>query len=249
MDLAGRSVIVTGGARGLGRVTVSALLARGARITVFDADREALDALSTAGEGVTGMLCDVSDYEQVRTATEAHRERFGVPDVLVNNAGILRSAPLVRLTETGPEGHDVEEWRRVLAANLDSVFFMTLSVVLQMVATRRRGVIVNISSVAAAGNAGQTAYSAAKAGVNALTATWAKELGPLGIRVVAIAPGFMETPSMRAAVSEPLVREVERRTPLRRLGRPEEVAAAVVAAIENDFFHGKVLPIDGGLIV
>jgi 3-oxoacyl-[acyl-carrier protein] reductase len=143
----------------------------------------------------------------------------------------------------------VEEWRQVLGANLDSVFFMTVCVVAQMIAERRKGVIVNISSVAAAGNAGQTAYSAAKAGVNAMTATWAKELGPLGVRVVAVAPGFMDTPSTRAALSDSLLKEVERRAPLRRLGRPEEVAQAVVSAIENDFFHGKVLELDGGLIV
>jgi 3-oxoacyl-[acyl-carrier protein] reductase len=247
VDLAGRGVIVTGGARGLGRATVSALLARGARVTVFDLDREGLEALSA--EGVNGVVCDVADFEQVRAATQSHRDRSGVPDVLVNNAGILRSAPLVRITAAGVEGHTVEEWRRVLGANLDSVFFMTVCVVAQMIAERRKGVIVNISSVAAAGNAGQTAYSAAKAGVNAMTATWAKELGPLGVRVVAVAPGFMDTPSTRAALSDSLLKEVERRAPLRRLGRPEEVAQAVVSAIENDFFHGKVLELDGGLIV
>jgi 3-oxoacyl-[acyl-carrier protein] reductase len=247
MDLAGRGVIVTGGARGLGRAIVSALLARGSRVTVFDFDRDGLEALSA--EGVNSVVCDVSDFEQVRAATQSHRDRSGVPDVLVNNAGILRSAPLVRITAGGVEGHTVEEWRRVLGANLDSVFFMTVSVVAQMIAERRKGVIVNISSVAAAGNAGQTAYSAAKAGVNAMTATWAKELGPLGVRVVAIAPGFMDTLSTRAALSDSLLKEVERRAPLRRLGRPEEVAQAVVSSIENDFFHGKVLELDGGLIV
>jgi 3-oxoacyl-[acyl-carrier protein] reductase len=249
MDVAGRGVIVTGGARGLGRATVSALLARGARVSVFDVDREGLEALSAEEAGVNGVVCDVSDFEQVRAATQAHRDRFGVPDILVNNAGILRSAPLVRITAAGVEGHAVEEWRRVIAANLDSVFFMTVCIVPQMITERRKGIIVNISSVAAAGNAGQTAYSAAKAGVNAMTATWAKELGPLGVRVVAIAPGFMDTPSTRSALSDSLLKEVERRAPLRRLGRPEEVAQAVVSAIENDFFHGKVLELDGGLIV
>ena len=109
--------------------------------------------------------------------------------------------------------------------------------------------VVTISSVSAGGNAGQSAYSAAKAGVNALTAVWAKELGPLGIRVVAVAPGFTETDSTKEAVSETTLREIVKKVPLRRLGRPEEIADGVLSVIRNDFFNGKVLELDGGLIV
>ena len=126
---------------------------------------------------------------------------------------------------------------------------MTACIVEKMITTRTRGVVVNISSVSAGGNAGQSAYSAAKAGVNALTAVWAKELSPMGIRVVAVAPGFTETDSTKEAVSETALRETIKRVPLRRLGQPEEIAEGVLSVIRNDFFNGKVLELDGGLIV
>ena len=118
-----------------------------------------------------------------------------------------------------------------------------------MVVSRTKGVIVNISSISASGNAGQSAYSAAKAGVNALTKVWAKELGPMGIRVVAVAPGFCDTKSAHNALSESVLTQIVQDVPLRRLGRPEEIAAGVVAVIENGFIHGKVIQIDGGLVV
>ncbi|MDQ3803231.1 MAG: SDR family NAD(P)-dependent oxidoreductase [Acidobacteriota bacterium] len=249
MELRGKKVIVTGGVRGLGRRTVERLVSRGAEVTVFDLDAAGLEELGRGG-GVAGCVaCDVSDYAQVVAATARFHEERGAADVLVNNAGVLYSAPLVRLTPSGIERHDAAEWNRVLAADLSSVFYMTACVVEKMVATRTRGVVVNISSVSAAGNAGQSAYSAAKAGVNALTATWAKELSPMGIRVAAVAPGFTETESTRAAISEAVLRETVKRVPLRRLGTPEEIADGVVHVIENDFFNGKVFELDGGLIL
>jgi len=185
----------------------------------------------------------------VVAATRQYHEEFGSADVLINNAGILYSEPLVKITQAGIQKHDVAMWHKVLAADLSSVFFMTACVVERMVATRTRGVIVNISSVSASGNAGQSAYSAAKAGVNALTATWAKELSLMGIRVVALAPGFTETESTKDALSEAVLRETVKRVPLRRLGRPEEIADGVLFVIQNDFFNGKVFELDGGLIL
>jgi 3-oxoacyl-[acyl-carrier protein] reductase len=143
----------------------------------------------------------------------------------------------------------VAMWNRVLAADLSSVFLMTLCVVEKMITARTKGVIVNISSVSAAGNAGQSAYSAAKAGVNALTAVWAKELSLMGIRVVAVAPGFTETESTRQALSEAVLRETVKKVPLKRLGRPEEIADGVLSVIKNDFFNGKVFELDGGLVI
>ena len=247
MDLRDKKVIVTGGVRGLGRQTVEKLVSKGAAVTVFDLDATGLDELK--GHVAACVQCDVSDYDQVVAATTRFHEEHGAADVLINNAGVLYSEPLVRITSAGIERHDVSQWNRVLAADLSSVFYMTSCVVAQMVMKRVRGVIVNISSVAAPGNAGQSAYSAAKAGVNALTATWAKELGPMGIRVVAVAPGFTETDSTRAALSDAVLKETVKRVPLRRLGKPEEIADGIIHVIENDFFNGKVFELDGGLIV
>lgn len=249
MELRGKKVIVTGGVRGLGRRTVEKLVSKGAEVTVFDLDTAGLEELGRQA-GVAGCVeCDVSDYTQVVAATARFHDERGAADVLVNNAGVLYSAPLVRITASGIERHDAAEWNRVLAADLSSVFYMTVCIVEKMVTTRTRGVVVNISSVSAAGNAGQSAYSAAKAGVNALTATWAKELSPMGIRVAAVAPGFTETESTREALGEAVLRETIKRVPLRRLGRPEEIAEGVLHVIENDFFNGKVFELDGGLIL
>ncbi len=249
MDLRGKTVIVTGGARGLGRCMVDRLIAEEAIVTVFDVDALGLEKLKSDSDNLNCVECDVSDYEQVVAATEEFYERFGAANVLINNAGILYSAPLVRISAAGIEKHDVDEWNRVLATDLNSVFYMTSCVVEKMIVTRTKGVVVNVSSVSATGNAGQSAYSAAKAGVNALTTTWAKELGPLGIRVVAIAPGFMETESTREALSATMLQDMVSRVPLRRLGRPEEIASGVLSLIENDFCNGKVFELDGGLIL
>ena len=244
MNVRGKQIIVTGGVNGLGRAMVHALLVRECNVTVFDVDLAGFDELQKTG--VRCVACDVTNYEQVNAAVE---QLAGAPDVLINNAGILYSEPLVKIAEDGPKLHAYETWDRVLRTNLNSVFYVTAPVVAKMIVTRTKGVVVNIGSVSAAGNPGASAYSAAKAGVHALTQAWAKELGPMGIRVIAIAPGFMDTDSAHAATSETALRETIKRVPLRRLGKAEEVAAAVVAAIENDFFNGKVLELDGGLTV
>jgi 3-oxoacyl-[acyl-carrier protein] reductase len=249
MDLRGKRAIVTGGVRGLGRAMVDRLIANEAAVTVFDLNVTGLAELSKQEGSVNCVECDVSDYEQVVKATGQYHEKFGAADVLINNAGILYSEPLIRITAEGVARHDAATWNKVLAADLNSVFYMTACIVEKMITTRTRGVIVNISSVSAGGNAGQSAYSAAKAGVNALTAVWAKELSPMGIRVVAVAPGFTETESTKEALSETALRETIKKVPLRRLGKPEEIAAGVLSVIENDFFDGKILELDGGLII
>ena len=249
MDLRGKKVIVTGGVSGLGRSIVEKLLVKDAAVSVFDVNAEGLKSLKAENGSVTCFECDVSDHHHVVSAIAQYRNTFGSPDVLINNAGILYSAPLVRITETGTERHDVAAWNKVLAADLNSVFYMTACVVEAMITTRTRGVIVNVSSVAASGNAGQSAYSAAKAGVNALTATWAKELGTQGIRVVAVAPGYADTLSTHKALSDALLQDVVKRVPLRRLAKPEEIADGVISIVENDFFNGKVLQLDGGMVL
>lgn len=249
MELSGKKVIVTGGIRGLGRAMVEKLLECSAAVTVFDLNADGLRELRQAHADVNCFECDVANYDQVAKATSAYHERFGAADVLVNNAGILYSEPLLKITAEGIKQHEVVTWKRVLAANLSSVFYMTACITARMVTTRTKGVVVNISSVAARGNAGQSAYSAAKAGVNALTAVWAKELGPMGIRVIAVAPGFTETESTKQALSEAVLNETIKRVPLRRLARPEEIANGVIAVIENDFFNGKVFELDGGLVI
>lgn len=249
MELRGKKVIVTGGVRGLGRGFVETLISKEALVTVFDINPQGLAELRDRYPGITCFECDVANYEQVVEATTRYHAEFKSADILINNAGILYSAPLVRISASGIEKHDVSMWNKTLATNLSSVFYMTACIVEKMISTRTKGVIVNISSVSASGNAGQSAYSAAKAGVNALTATWAKELSAMGIRVAAVAPGFTETESTKEALSDAVLQEIVKKVPLRRLGKPQEIAQGVISVIENDFFNGKVYELDGGLVI
>ena len=249
MKLAGTRILVTGGGSGIGRHLVERLLAEGAEPGVFEIDAaRCADLAAATGGRVHTWPCDVSDAAAVDAAVAAMLGDGFEPDVLVNNAGVIHSEPLVNLLSRGERAHSRESWRRVLGADLDSVFFVTSRVVDHMLARRRKGVVVSISSISAAGNPGQSAYAAAKAGVNALTRTWAAELGAMGLRFVAVAPGFIDTPSTRAALSEASLTRLQQQIPLRRLGDVEAVYLAVRHAIENDYLTGTVLEVDGGLV-
>jgi 3-oxoacyl-[acyl-carrier protein] reductase len=228
---------------------VDKLVSEGAAVTVLDINAREFDNLMQTHPAVHCVECDVTDYDQVLTATAGYYQRFGAPDIVINNAGILYSSPLLKISAGGIEKHDVAMWNKVLTTDLSSVFYVTVCFLEKMIASRTRGVIVNISSVASSGIPGASAYSAAKAGVNALTAAWAKELGPLGIRVIAVAPGFAETQSTHAATSVRALADTVSKVPLRRLAKPDEIAEGVLAAIENDFFNGKVFELDGGLVL
>jgi 3-oxoacyl-[acyl-carrier protein] reductase len=191
-------------------------------------------------------LCDP---DQTEKCVGEVWERYGPVSVLLNAAGLIYSSPLINVTSRSHRRHSLEAWKRVIDINLTAVFLATVNVVDRMVSTRTRGVVINFSSISASGNPGQGAYSAAKAGVNAMTNAWAKELGTLGIRFVAIAPGFIESSSTRAALQEPVLKDWIRRTPLRRMGSIDEVTSAVMFAIDNEYLTGTVIEIDGGLTI
>lgn len=246
MKLDGAVALVTGGAKGLGLAIATYLQERGAKVMVADLDTEALAALP---ETMEGHVLDVTCLDDTKAMVKGVVERHGRIDVLVNNAGVIYSEPMVNVMNSSGMMHDYDRFRKSITANLDSVFIMTSAVVEQMVLRRTKGVIVNISSISACGNEGQTAYSAAKAGVNAMTVTWSKEIGRMGIRCNAVAPGFMDTDSTRNALNESIIKYIKTNTPLRRLGRAEEVAQAVVSVITNDFMNGVVLNVDGGLTI
>lgn len=241
-DLNGQWAIVTGGAGFIGRDIVAGLRSRGCKVVVLDRSIE-----QTPLEGVLGISCDLTDPAATEAAIRSAWEQCGPIAILVNAVGSIRNAPLVNVASAGDRRHSFETWRQTIDANLTSVFLATVNQVERMVASRTRGIVVNLSSVAAAGNAGQAAYSAAKAGVNAMTLAWAKELGLLGIRFVAIAPGFIDTASTHDALSEVVLKDWIKKTPLRRLGKAADITSAVLFAIQNDHLTGKVIEIDGGL--
>lgn len=246
MKISGAVALVTGGGRGLGLAIADHLHALGARVVV--ADRDA-DALATLPAHFERQAVNVTQPEAVKAAVADVVSRAGRIDILVNNAGVISSEPFVNILNPAGMMHDYGRFRDAVVVNMDSVFIVTSAVVEQMVTCRSKGVIVNISSISARGNEGQTAYSAAKAGVNAMTVTWSKELGPWGIRCNAVAPGFIGTESTHHALKAEVIKHIKAKTPLRRLGEPREVALAVAAVIENDFMNGVVIDVNGGLTI
>lgn len=245
MKLEGAQVLLTGGGRGLGRHMAERLAADGAQVWVLERDAALCTELQSAG--LQALACDVSAPEAVDNALAAAESQGAAFSVLINNAGLIHSEPLVNMLARGERAHSIDSWQQVIGSNLDSVFYVSRRVIDRMMARRIKGVVVSVSSIAAQGNAGQSAYAAAKAGVNALTRSWAKELGPLGYRFGAVAPGFIDTPSTRSALSESIVDQLKKKIPLRRLGEPEAVYLAVRQIVENDYLNGIVLDVDGGL--
>lgn len=246
MEIRGAVALVTGGAQGLGLAVAGHLADMGATVVVADMNG---DALARLPESLEGVRMDVTSPEQAKAVMADILERHGRLEILVNNAGVIFSEPFVNIMNPAGMMHDYGRFRDSLTVNLDSVFIVSSAAVEHMVTRRTKGVIVNISSISACGNEGQTAYSAAKAGVNAMTVTWSKELGRWGIRCNAIAPGFIGTESTRNALNESILKHIKANTPLRRLGEASEVAQAVAAIIENDFINGVVLDVNGGLTI
>ncbi|STX39947.1 SDR family NAD(P)-dependent oxidoreductase [Legionella feeleii] len=244
MELKGAVALVTGGAKGLGLAIANYLHERGAIVVVADLDTKALSHLP---EGIEAYAFDVTNPLDVKNNIEVIISKYKCINILVNNAGVIYSEPMLNIMNPLKMMHDYEKFCSCINANLHSVFVMTSAVVEQMALSRTKGVIINISSISAYGNEGQVAYSAAKAGVNAITITLSKELGLLGIRCNAVAPGFIATDSTHQALSESIIKHVQSNTPMRRLGQAIEVAQAVESLITNDFLNGVILDVNGGL--
>jgi len=249
MQIANSRVLITGGAAGLGRIFAEQLLLSEAIVAVVDCNKENLMQLVDENTEVKGLECDVSDYEQVGKTFAELEEQWGVPDVLINNAGIIHSRLLYNPLDHSHKKHTLEEWQKVIDINLTGTFNVTTHWVEKMIPMRKKGVVINISSVCAKGNPGQSAYSASKAGIEALTKTWSKELGPRGIRSVAIAPGYTNSMGTKKMIGSDLLTNIVENTPLRRLGDIIEIFSAIQFGIENDFLNGVVLSLDGGLSI
>jgi 3-oxoacyl-[acyl-carrier protein] reductase len=251
MDVHNKTVVVTGAGRGIGRATSLQLADRGADVALFDlnaSDLEETAALCAAKSvQARGYRVNVADEGEVTAAMTRVAGDFGRLDGLVNNAGIVRDGLLVKVKDGAVVGRmSMDQWNAVIGVNLSGVFLCAREAAAHMIELGNGGVIVNISSISRVGNAGQSNYSAAKAGVESMGVVWAKELARYGIRVGSIAPGFTHTEilaSMRPEVLSKLTEPV----PLKRLGLPEEIAHAVMFIFENDFFTGRCLEVDGGL--
>ncbi|RMG99434.1 MAG: beta-ketoacyl-ACP reductase [Chloroflexi bacterium] len=252
MRLQGKVCLITGGAAGIGRATAVAFAREGATVAICDVNVAAGEALvAELGESAMFTRVDVTDRAGVQAWVDEVVAKYGRIDVLVNNAGITRDAQLVKIKEGELVGQMSEEaFDLVVSINLKGVFNCTQATVPTMI-RQGGGVILNASSVVGLdGNFGQTNYVATKAGVVGMTKVWARELGRYGIRVNAVAPGFILT-DMTAKMPEKILAQMREHTPLRRLGRPEDVAQAYLflASDEAAFISGAVLRVDGGLVL
>jgi 3-oxoacyl-[acyl-carrier protein] reductase len=245
MRLENKVVIITGAGSGIGRETALLFAKEGAKVVVADVNEkggeETVAQIKTNGDGFFVKL-DVSNREQSKQMVKTTLEKYGKIDVLINNAGIVQDAFVSKMTEG--------QWDKVIDINLKGVF-NCIQAVVEVMMNQGSGVIINTSSIVGLnGNVGQVNYAATKAGLIGMTKTLAKELGRKGIRVNAVAPGFIATP-MTSAVPEKILEMMKEKTPLRRLGEPKDIANAYLylASDESNFVNGAVLSVDGGLVI
>ncbi len=246
MRLKEKVAIITGAGSGIGRETSLLFAKEGAKLAVADVNekggQETVDLIIKAGGEAIFRRLDVSNRQQAGQVAGDVLATYGRIDILVNNAGIIQDALVVKMTE--------DQWDRVLSINLKGPFNCTQAVVEAMI-SQGSGVILNMSSIVAIyGNVGQTNYASTKSGLIGMTKTLAKELGKKGIRVNAVAPGFIATP-MTATVPEKILEMMKEKTPLRRLGTPADVANTLLflSSDEASFINGAVISVDGGLIL
>jgi len=251
MQVQGKTVIITGGGRGIGREMAKAFAARGARLALFDLNQADLDQAvsecAAAGGEARGYLVNVTQEATVIAAMDQVVADFGRLDVLINNAGIVKDGLLLKVKDGAVTGKmTLDQWQAVIDINLTGVFLCGREAAQRMVQGGAGGVIINISSVSRYGNPGQTNYTATKAGVAAMAEVWAKELARYGIRTGAIAPGYTRT-DILAAMRPEILDKLTAQVPLRRLGDANEIAHAALFIVENDFFTGRCIDVDGGM--
>jgi len=251
MNLQDKVIVITGGGQGLGRSMAVSLASYGAKLALVDLNEELLketvSLVEKAGSSANYYLANVTNETEVETVfAQINKEMKGL-DGLINNAGILRDGMFVKAKDGQViKKMSLEQFQSVIDVNLTGVFLCGREAAVHMIENGSKGVIVNMSSIARGGNMGQTNYAASKAGVVAMTVTWARELGRHGIRVGAIAPGVIRT-AMTDAMKPEMRDRLEKMKPIGRLGEADEIAHTVKYIFENEFFTGRVVEIDGGL--
>lgn len=248
MQVNGARVLVTGGARGLGRRFVFDLAAAGARVGTCDMDAAGLDEVreQAVGQGleVWTTTANVAVEAEVERLFADFAAAVGGIDAVVNNAGITRDALLIKVKDGSVQRMSLEAWQQVIDVNLTGVFLCAREAATHMVRQGTGGVIVSLSSISRSGNVGQINYTASKAGVAAMTVTLAKELARYGIRAAAIAPGYVST-EMTEAIREDIRERIVGQIPLGRMASMEEISHALRFVLENDFVSGRVIEVDG----
>ncbi|MGF1719003.1 SDR family oxidoreductase [Vibrio kyushuensis] len=250
MDLKQSVVAITGAGQGLGQMMAITLAQAGAQLALIDMNEDGLKSTQDQCHmfGVKAMIyrVNVTNEAEVEQIFSDVVEDFGQLDGLINNAGILRDGLLVKVKDGEMTKMSLEQFNSVMDVNVTGTFLCAREAVAKMIETERKGVIINISSVARAGNMGQTNYAASKAAVATMATTWAKELARYGIRAAAIAPGIVKT-AMAEQLKPEAIERLNSMVPVGRMGQPSEIAQAAKYILENDYFSGRVLEVDGGM--
>lgn len=254
MQIKDKVVVITGGAQGIGLAIAEHFARKGAKLVLGDIKQEELDSavasLGKLGAETIGVLTNVAKEADAENLMQRAVDHFGRLDVAVLNAGILRDGLLVKVDKaTGKVAKkmSLEQWQMVIDVNLTGVFLTGREAATQMVNCGNGGVLILMSSIAGDGNFGQTNYAATKAGVRAMTVTWARELARYGVRAMAIAPGFIGTPMVKRDMQKDALDRLLKLVPVGRLGEPEEVALMCQYVVENDFATGDFWTIHGGM--
>ena len=250
MDIENKVIVITGAAQGLGKTFANDLAARKARLALADINMEQLEqvrgACEEAGIEARAYELNVADEPAVEKLFEQVVVDFGTVDVLINNAGITRDGLMARKKDEEIKKMSLANWQAVIDVNLTGTFLCGREFFVKLLEQKKPGVCINISSISRSGNLGQSNYTATKAGVAEMTVTWAKEMARHGIRVGAIAPGYINT-EMVAAIREDVKQKIIEQIPIRRLGDPSEISHSVFYILENDYFTGRVIECDGGM--
>ena len=241
-----KRIIITGASGSIGSEIVKYFYKNNDLICI-DINKKNLNILKNKYKKIKIYQCDLTNQKNVDQLMKNLNIKYKYFDILINNAGMIYSHPMIKLSSKGLKSHSYANWKKVLDINLNSIFLFSSKIIENFCNNRTKGLIINISSISAKGNIGQSAYSVAKSGIEILTKIWAQELSSFNIRVACIAPGFFNTKSTHNSLSKFQIDHLKNATPSKRLGATKELILAINFIIKNKFFNGKILSLDGGL--
>ena len=241
-----KRIIISGACGSIG-VELIKHFYKNSELICIDLNKKKLKILKNQFKKIKIYECDLTNKKKVDNLVRQINLKYKKYNILINNAGMIYNQPLIRLSQKGFKSHNYAKWKKILDLNLNSLFLFSSKIIENFCNNRSKGLVINISSISAKGNIGQSAYSVAKSGIEVLTKIWAQELKSFNIRIACISPGFFDTKSTRVALSNSQIEYIKNNTPVRRLGKVKELILALEFIIKNEFYNGKVLALDGGL--
>lgn len=242
-----KTILLTGASGSIGSYIVKSFY-KNYNLICVDKNKIKLNILKKKYKKITISSCDLTKKNDVKKLFKNIIKKKSI-DVLINNAGVIYSEPLIKLGKKGFTCHSYKNWLKVINTNLNSTFLITSNIVEHLCNLREESLIINVSSISALGNKGQSAYSASKSAIETLTKVWSKELSDFNIRVSCIAPGFFNTDSTNHSLGDEHISHIISNTPSKRMGEYDEFINGIKFIIQNKFFNGKILRLDGGLVI